>query len=164
MTKGGPIDASRSPITGLPSPKLGESPARPFLNAANQPLPDMTKGGPIDASRSPITGLPSPKLGESPARPFLNAANQPLPDMTKGGPIDASRSPITGLPSPKLGVGPSPEELFKVVHGKGGFNPKSKTDQAKMKDIMSLMATPEGSSLSPKQFAMQIYKNQKPRK
>jgi hypothetical protein len=168
MTHGGPIDVSRSPITGLPTPKAGESPAKPFLDAANQPLPDMTHGGPIDVSRSPITGLPTPKVGESPAKPFLDAANQPLPDMTKGGPIDVSRSPITGLPTPKVGEAPKPVDmeaakaLFQHTHG--SFDAKSKVDQAKMKGIMELMNKPEAAFMSPNQFAMQIYKNQKSRK
>jgi hypothetical protein len=168
MTHGGPIDVRRSPITGLPTPKAGESPAKPFLDAANQPLPDMTHGGPIDVSRSPITGLPTPKAGESPAKPFLDAANQPLPDMTHGGPIDVSRSPITGLPTPKVKEAPKPidmeaaKALFQRTHG--SFDAKSKVDQAKMKGIMDLMNTPEAAFMSPNQFAMQIYKNQKPRK
>ena len=56
-----------SPVTGAPSPRLGESPARPFLDTAKQPSPDLTQRGPIDMRVSPVTGAPSPRLGETPA-------------------------------------------------------------------------------------------------
>ena len=56
-----------SPVTGAPSPRLGESPASPFLDTAKQQFPDLTQGGPIDMRVSPVTGAPSPRLGETPA-------------------------------------------------------------------------------------------------
>jgi len=67
LTQGGPIDMRVSPVTGAPSPRLGEAPARPFLDTAKQPSPDLTQGGPIDMRVSPVTGAPSPRLGETPA-------------------------------------------------------------------------------------------------
>ena len=159
--------AGKVPSVNAPAP-AEPSKAKDFIDAVNAAFPDMTHGGPIDVSRSPITGLPTPKAGESPAKPFLDATNQPLPDMTKGGPIDVSRSPITGLPTPKVGEAPKPVDmeaakaLFQHTHG--SFDAKSKVDQAKMKGIMELMNKPEAAFMSPNQFAMQIYKNQKSRK
>jgi hypothetical protein len=159
--------AGKVPSVNTPAP-AESSKAKDFIDAVNAAFPDMTHGGPIDVRRSPITGLPTPKAGESPAKPFLDAANQPLPDMTHGGPIDVSRSPITGLPTPKVKEAPKPidmeaaKALFQRTHG--SFDAKSKVDQAKMKGIMDLMNTPEAAFMSPNQFAMQIYKNQKPRK
>ena len=165
MTSGGPIDQSRSPITGRPSPKMGESSAKSFLDAAKQPAPDMTSGGPIDQSRSPITGRPSPKMGDSSAKPFLDAAKQPAPDMTSGGPIDQSRSPVTGRPSPKMGSTAidmdAAAALFKTTHG-SGFDAKSTADKKKMDAIVALMSTlPPDTEMTPNQFAMKIYASQK---
>jgi len=165
MTAGGPIDQSRSPVTGRPSPKMGESPAKAFLDAVKQPVPDMTEGGPIDPSRSPVTGMPNPKMGDSSAKAFLDAVKQPVPDMTEGGPIDPSRSPVTGRPSPKMESNAvnmdAAAALFKTVHG-SGFDAKSTVDRKKMDAIVALMSTlPPDTEMTPNQFAMKIYASQK---
>ncbi len=168
------------------------APKESFTDAVNRrmvtPTPmrlleeDVGKGlnpkGPIDVSRSPITGLPSPKLGVDNDRPLALKKipidpNKPLDDYYAldlalfeqdiDSAIKQRDADRAAVPAPAVDM-EAAKALFTRTHGKGGFDPKSKMDQAKMKDILSLMGDPKAASLTPNQFAMQIYKNQKSRK
>lgn len=100
----------------------------------------------------------------------FSAGLSPVGNALKSSPVVDARvasAPMgnitTGIESPSVDM-EAAKALFKRTHGRGGFDPKSKRDQAKMRDIVSLMSNPEAASLTPNQFAMQIYKSQKSRK
>ena len=133
-TKGRIIDARVSPVTGLPSPRLGEDPMREIeganFKAGMSPRGKFLSAAPVGGERSASTpmGNVSTAIGEA----------------VEAEPVDMNRAAT----------------LFAKTHG-GRFNPKSRVDRKKMAAITNLMAQKGSEKLTPNQFALTIYRTTK---
>jgi len=188
-TKGRIIDARVSPVTGLPSPRLGEDPMREIEGAnfkeGMSPRGNFLSAAPVGDGRSASTpmGNVSTAMGGAVERPYrisaqdseieganFKAGMSPRGKFLSAAPVGGERSASTPMGNVSTAIGEAVEAepvdmnraatLFAKTHG-GQFNPKSSVDQKKMAAITNLMAQKGSEKLTPNQFALLVYRTSK---